>query len=519
MHLGLGKDAGIKSAEFTYSYAEDCHPHSSSDNKITLSEGTQSAGVYLDPKATARLETVELTEGYGAYELVRTSGTCEVSGNTVTMEDADCSVEVRGIKKKYKVTGSVSPDEAASIYGTDKLPITKEVEHGNSATLTAPTLEGWTFNGWSVIKGGENCSTESSDLSSAELNIRKVEGDCGFNAGYTKNEPDVKKIKVTFAAFGGKGTVSNPGSELEVGYTTMSMAKPNNGYKFKEWTKQGDGACEITKGSLTTQTIEVKAVGTKDCTYLAYFEEATTSKTTVEFWVTNSVGTLTVDGTKTNGTTEHKSKTITTGSQVNVSAAEADGASFLKIQVMSGSCLFSNGTDTTTNKQDKLTVSGEKCQVMAYINPTGGTTGYSFNLCVAQKDYVASVYYNKSNPTNSSVLEMTTKAGQGGRYYNDSEYCTSISIPAESTHIFILNTGSNSTGQALSDTFAPYITLNGRQLTNTLMSRGCYIAGSTIDAGHYCASQNPRPDANFHEFYSLGVSNGDKVLIKRFAQN
>ncbi|MBP3925352.1 hypothetical protein J6E39_08980, partial [bacterium] len=396
--------------------------------------------------------------------------------------------------------------------------------------------EGWTFNGWSVVKGGENCSTESADLSSAELNISKVEGDCGFNAGYTKNEPDVKKIKVTFAAFGGKGTVSNPSSELEIGFTIGSRVTANDGYKFKAWRKMY-GDCELVQGAqLTNASIAVKAAGTKDCTYLAYFEEATTSKTTVEFWVTNSVGTLTIDGVTTDGTTAHKSKEITTGSQVNVSAAEASGGTFQGISVMEGSCRFENGDTGIKTKTGKLTVTGDKCRVMAYINPTGGTTGKKFQICTENgtMNETQSVEWrwNSADPTNIWAKNPTIEHGSFGSY-NESKVCTYVNIPASPIQIQFRDLTHHYTGTTAQCSQyntggcpTPSFYLNGELggpngSQGSLLSGGYYTFDQYGRANEGCNGQVVNSTCNGTVYYikTITIKNGDTIYLKRYNQN
>ena len=510
--------------------------------KLTVTGGAGIKDINPTVKYLATGETQEIKyaveTGYDTTTVRLTKeGGCSLDGNTVTMGESDCTVRIDVDKNKYKVSGSISPAGAEEAQGATKLlPIEKKVDHGNSATLTAPTLEGWTFKGWNTtaVTGEGNCTASVDTTDSHKLQVTNVTGDCGYNASYEEikveepETPTVNKIKVHFRAetSGTKslGYVSNSDNEIEIGEVVSSTATPNTGYRFKNWTKLS-GNCELADNTtLNDQTIKVKAAGTIECTYLARFEQGSSPKTTVEFWVNNTnVGTMTINGTTTDGTNAHKSISVTPGTTVDVSAAVTSStARFDHIQVQTGSCTFENSDTAIRTLTGKLTAAGDKCQVMAYINPSGGSSsGYKFNLCVepaATGDQAISYRWNKTNPTNiyaSGTIDGSSLGSSGG-----STRCADVTIPASPISVQFRDLTNYGKSPGFTPAFYHNKALGGPNGSEgSLMAGGYYEFNANGLASSGCDGQivNNQCTGNVYFIKTVTINSGDTIYFKRWS--
>ena len=131
----------------------------------------------------------------------------------------------------YIITAVANPEEGGTVSGSGTY------DFGTTATLTAMSNEGYTFQNWA--KDGEVVSTESTYSF-------EVTGDAIYVANFVLNSYE---ITVTASPVEG-GTVSGSGT-YDHGATAALTAIANEGYTFINWTKDGVQVSANSAYSLT----------------------------------------------------------------------------------------------------------------------------------------------------------------------------------------------------------------------------------------------------------------------------
>ncbi len=184
---------------------------------------------YFNPGDTVALEAVpaegyaletflmaEYQEGVTSYQMA------PVSGSSFVMPDYDVVVTAT-FCHLYTVSAEASPLEGGFALGSG------QYKEGQAVTLTAVPNEGWRFVNWTENGSAVSTDAEYSFTASADRSL-------------TANFEPIPTTCYTVSASANPtegGTVSGAG-EYEQGATVTLSAVPNEGWRFVNWTENGD---------------------------------------------------------------------------------------------------------------------------------------------------------------------------------------------------------------------------------------------------------------------------------------
>ena len=127
---------------------------------------------------------------------------------------------------------------------------------GEEITLTATPDGGYRFKEWEVISGGVTIKDDKFTMPDGNVEIKAI---------FEEDAPPVPTEFTITVTSGGNGTASASHAKAVVGTEIRLTAKPDEGYRFKEWeVMSGNVTIKDDKFTMPSANVEVKAVFEKD---------------------------------------------------------------------------------------------------------------------------------------------------------------------------------------------------------------------------------------------------------------
>ena len=260
-------------------------------------------------------------------------------------------------KAEHYFTISENAAAAPSIT-TSSLPDGKVGEaysHTLTATGTAPIT--WSIDGG--LPAGLSLNADTGEISGTPT----ADGTAKFTVKATNSAgSNTKELSITIAkaaptehtvtvTSGGNGTASASHAKAVVGTEIRLTAKPDEGYRFKEWQVISGGVTiKDDKFTMPDSDVEVKAIFEKD------------APAPTEFIVTVTSG--------GNGTASASPAKAAAGTEITLTATPNTGYHFKEWQVISGG---------VTIKDDKFTMPSANVEVKAIFEKDTGGGGGGYN--------------------------------------------------------------------------------------------------------------------------------------------
>ena len=237
-----GADANSKATITVTSYKLTGNGAISAQQSASISTSAKSTTISAARTATTTLTVGSVATGYkfDGWYTAATGGTQLSTSTTYTYyPTAATTVYARFSAKKYNITYKDQGDIAFS--GTHASGYPTQHTYGTATTLKTATKTGYTFGGW---------FTNSGCTGSAITSL----GATAYTAAITLYAKWTEKPKYTVTiSSDGNGTVTP--NTAQVGEIPVSItATPNDGYKFKNWTKTGNVTIENANNASTTIT-------------------------------------------------------------------------------------------------------------------------------------------------------------------------------------------------------------------------------------------------------------------------
>ena len=243
-----GADANSKATITVTSYKLTGNGAISAQQSASISTSAKSTTISAARTATTILTVGSVATGYkfDGWYTAATGGTQLSTSTTYTYyPTAATTVYARFSAKKYTITYK---DQGGSNFsGTHANGYPTTHTYGTATTLKTASKTGYTFEGWYKEAA---CTNEVTSL-----------GATAYTANITLFAKWTEKPKYTVTiSSDGNGTVS-PNTPQQVGEIPVSItATPNDGYKFKNWTK--DGNVTIADANSASTTITATGIGT-----------------------------------------------------------------------------------------------------------------------------------------------------------------------------------------------------------------------------------------------------------------
>ena len=310
-------------------------------------------------------------------------GTAVITATTLDgLFTASCTVTVNAPDAPPTITTDTLPDgkvgEAYSqtLTATGTTPITWSISNGtlpDGLKLTGNTGE---ISGTPTAEGTATFTVKATN--SAGSNTKEL------SITITKAAPAEHTITVTTE---GGGTASASSAKAVVGTEIRLTAKPDEGYRFKEWeVMSGNVTIKDDKFTMPDSDVEVKAVFEKD------------APAPTEFIVTVTSG--------GNGTASASPAKAAAGTEITLTATPNTGYHFKEWQVISGG---------VTIKDDKFTMPSANVEVKAIFEkdaPPAPTDPAKPNISVTGTyTYNGSVHTATVNGYDPSTMNITGNTG------------------------------------------------------------------------------------------------------------
>ena len=251
-----GADANSKATITVTSYKLTGNGAISAQQSASISTSAKSTTISAARTATTTLTVGSVATGYqfDGWYTAATGGTQLSTSTTYTYyPTAATTVYARFSAKKYNITYKDQGNVAFS--GSHASGHPTQHTYGTATTLKTATKTGYTFGGWFTNSGCTGSAVTSLGATTYTANIT-------LYAKWTEKP----KYTVTISS-DGNGIVTP--NTAQVGEIPVSItATPNDGYKFKNWTKTGN----VTIANANNASTTITATGTGTVT--ANFETA-----------------------------------------------------------------------------------------------------------------------------------------------------------------------------------------------------------------------------------------------------
>ena len=324
------------------------------------------------------------------------SGNCSIadknSKNTTITVNGDCKIKANFVKIAVLTIGtatggSISPSSP------------KTVDAGTKVKITATPDNTHVFVTWSKAT---NCPID--DRSAATTYVT-VNDDCTIRPSY------YKFYELTITAGTGGTTTETTKRTYSGGSAEVSVtAKPNSGYRFDKWVKvSGGSACSVIDETSATTNVHVR----ETCKIRADFVR------TYELKLVAGTG----------GSTNFTSKTVDTGSKVDISASISQyGYRFDKWTSSSTSCTVADPTDSYT----KVTVKGNCTVTASFVE----RNTFSIAANIAEAGSTSPYGYLAVDKGSSKAITATPSSGyRFDEWTTDNASCVIADIASTSTSL------------------------------------------------------------------------------------
>lgn len=445
-----------------------------SANSYTLTTTTTGSGSVTAggtyPYGTVR--TITATPGTG-HSFDGWSGAASGWANTINITiDANKTIRATFVPNSYEISASTVPAGLADIQGAS------DYDYGQTATLTAPSVAGYVFTGWS---GG--ISSTANPLSFT------VDSAKALIANYVASNYTVSGV----TAPAGLGTISGTGA-YSYGQNATLSAPSVTGYTFTGWS--GD-----LSGATNPQSLTVNGNKAVTASYSANNYTLTTN--------TSGSGSVTAGGTYPYGTVRTITATAGTGYTFSGWSGAASGTTNpVNITVDSNKTLTANFTansctvTTAVNGPGSVSGGGNYTYGQAAsltATPSTGHTfaGWSGDLSGATNPQSLTVNGNKSVTASfvPNTYTVTTNASGSGTVSGGGNY-THGQTASLSASPFTGWTFTNWTGDLSGAANPQSLTVNGNKSVTAVFTVNSYTltvntsgVGSATGGGGYTHGQ------------------------------
>ena len=246
------------------------------------------------------------------------------SKNTTITVNGDCKIKANFVKTAVLTIGTASG-------GSTSPSGSKTVDVGSEVKISATPDANYVFSSWSKAT---NCPVKDNHSATTYVTVN---GDCTIKPAF------VKFYELTLTAGTGGKTTETTKRTYASGSAEVSVtATPNSGYRFNKWVKvSGGSACYVIDETAATTNVHVRETCKIQATFVRTYELKLAAGT--------------------GGETNFTSKTVDTGSKVDISASPNQyGYRFDKWTSSSTNCTVADPTSSYTT----VTVKGA-CTVTA----------------------------------------------------------------------------------------------------------------------------------------------------------
>ena len=423
------------------------------------------------------------------------SGNCSIadknSKNTTITVNGDCKIKANFVKIAVLTIGtatggSISPSSP------------KTVDAGTKVKITATPDNTHVFVTWSKAT---NCPID--DRSAATTYVT-VNDDCTIRPSY------YKFYELTITAGTGGTTTETTKRTYSGGSAEVSVtAKPNSGYRFDKWVKvSGGSACSVIDETSATTNVHVR----ETCKIRADFVR------TYELKLVAGTG----------GSTNFTSKTVDTGSKVDISASVSQyGYRFDKWTSSSTNCTVANPTYSYTT----VTVKGGCTVTASFLQTNTFAIGPNIADAGTTSPYG---YLTVDKGSSKSITATPNTSYRFDKWTSDSESCVIADIASASTSLKVSGecnvtanfvktqqlTVSTSTGGSVSSAGTKTVDYDSDNAITaisdssyrfdkwTSSSESCVIADSASDSTTVSVSDDCDITANFVKLQYIDVYAG-----------
>ena len=265
---------------------------------------------------------------------------------------------------------------------------------GEEITLSATPKTGYHFKEWEVISGGVTIKDDKFLMPNDNVEVKAI---------FEEDAPAPAEYTVTVTS-GGNGMASASPAKAVAGTEITLTAKPDEGYRFKEWQVISGGVTIVDdKFTMPEGNVEVKAI----------FEEDAPPAPT-EFTIT-----VKTDG---NGTASASPAKAAAGTQITLAAKPDNGYHFKEWQVISGGVTIENNKFIMPDSDVEVKAIFEEDAPPAPTNPAKpnisvtGTYTYNGSVHTATVNGYDSTTMNVTGNTGTDAgdytVSVTSKTGK-----------------------------------------------------------------------------------------------------------
>ena len=208
---------------------------------------------------------------------------------------------------------------------------------GTTITLTATPNEGYHLKEWEVMSGGVTIKDDKFLMPNDNVEVKAI---------FEKDAPPAPTEHTVTVTSGGNGAASASPAKAVAGAEITLTAKPDEGYRFKEWeVMSGNVTIKDDKFTMPSANVEVRAIFEKDAPPVP-----------TEFTIT-----VKTDG---NGTASASHAKAVVGTEIRLTATPKEGYHFKEWQVISGN---------VTIKDNKFTMPDGNVEVKAIFEKDAPT--------------------------------------------------------------------------------------------------------------------------------------------------
>ena len=265
---------------------------------------------------------------------------------------------------------------------------------GTEITLTATPNTDYRFKEWQVMSGGVTITDNKFIMPEGNVEVKAI---------FEEDAPAPAEYTVTVTS-GGNGMASASPAKAVAGTEITLTAKPDEGYRFKEWQVISGGVTIVDdKFTMPEGNVEVKAI----------FEEDAPPAPT-EFTIT-----VKTDG---NGTSSASPAKAAAGTQITLAAKPDNGYHFKEWQVISGGVTIENNKFIMPDSDVEVKAIFEEDAPPAPTNPAKpsisvtGTYTYNGSVHTATVNGYDSTTMNVTGNTGTDAgdytVSVTSKTGK-----------------------------------------------------------------------------------------------------------
>ena len=265
---------------------------------------------------------------------------------------------------------------------------------GTEITLTATPNTDYRFKEWQVMSGGVTITDNKFIMPEGNVEVKAI---------FEEDAPAPAEYTVTVTS-GGNGMASASPAKAVAGTEITLTAKPDEGYRFKEWQVISGGVTIVDdKFTMPEGNVEVKAI----------FEEDAPPAPT-EFTIT-----VKTDG---NGTASASPAKAAAGTQITLAAKPDNGYHFKEWQVISGGVTIENNKFIMPDSDVEVKAIFEEDAPPAPTNPAKpnisvtGTYTYNGSVHTATVNGYDSTTMNVTGNTGTDAgdytVSVTSKTGK-----------------------------------------------------------------------------------------------------------